>query len=1371
MSQSVLLQARGIYSFPNTLSEVPQGALTTADNTVIDRNGVIESRRGNQQYGTTFGVTTDIASQLMTYKKTLLMQYNDTIQYDSDGNGTWLPFSGSYAPAQAGLRTKYIEANGNFYFTSSNGVECISAVSASQFTTASDYIRQAGGIQALDVSGSLDYSTGGWFIYPTSSPGQSKVAYRVTWAFYDANGDFVEGVPSSRLVLTNYSTTSSANVILTFQIPAQILDLAPNNTQFFYTIYRTAVVQTSVGVTLATLDPGDEEYQVIQSYPTSAQLLAGTVTVTDNVPESFRANGALLYTNPVSGQGILQSNYPPPFALDIALYNQTTFYANTYNLQQFNLALLSTLNLISGTSTITIDGQTYTFVGTPEIQSFTFDTQANTTDGGYFLLNSASNARQYFVWFNKSGLPEIQTITFDNTTMPLAGSYFLINSANNTNLYFVWFDPTGSTSAPTGSDTTGRTGIRVATLGLTTGTQIAAAVAAILPTSDFIAVASSNSVTVTNTATGVTTEAVNGLYPVGGSFSVTVNQAGVNSTSAPTNPDTVGRLGIEVDISVVTIGPSAPASAVANAVALAINNNSDFNNPLAVASGATVVITNADNGISAAATNGYTLTEPSGSLISGGNTVNITNHSFNDGQQIEYTTTGTPIGGLTSTDKYYIINATTNTFQLSLTAGGSAISLTEGTGNQIFSLGVGGDFSTTVLQAGTGVTGSFYTFTTSAANATANAVYSNNSQTFNVISTVYSTTSPTQVLVCYGTGAPTASGTLTKTTGAGDATIGYSAFTYTINEVVLGNNVSPAISIDETARSLVAAVNKNLASNVSAFYTSGPTDLPGLMLFQNQNLSAAAFTITTNSTQTGNEFSPALPISGSSVKSSNTAQINAIFYSKYQQPEAVPLVNYFLVGPKDKAILRILPIRTGLMIFKEDGIYQLTGNNGQFVINPFDSSALLLAPDSAQVLNNQVYMFSSQGVVTVSDTGVSVISRPIENSLQQVITPAYDYIPNTFGVAYEADRAYLLWTVTNTNDTVPTQCFRYNTFTTAWTRWPISKNCGVVLINQNVLYLGPCDQNFIEQERKTITRTDYADRVYSLTVPDTAINGTTLTLSSNSLATAGDSLVQVQNLTIYDYNQMLQKLDLDIGTGYHNYYATLNASPGVDLRTAVNNLAHKLDTDPGLHETNFYSSLGLGPTFANIQSDFNIIVGLLNTNIYISYPNFPLSSGTETFETSIVSVINNTNNVTLLYEVPFVVGPIQLYEGIDCDITWVPQTFGDPSISKHVSEGTFLFDNTSFNGATVSYASDLSQNFESVDFDESGIGDWGYFVWDDQNWGGNGTQVPLRTYIPRYKQYCRFIIPNFTHINAREKFSLLGTSLTFRPIGERAYRS
>lgn len=64
-----------------------------------------------------------------------------------------------------------------------------------------------------------------------------------------------------------------------------------------------------------------------------------------------------------------------------------------------------------------------------------------------------------------------------------------------------------------------------------------------------------------------------------------------------------------------------------------------------------------------------------------------------------------------------------------------------------------------------------YTFTVSSASATAGATYTNNGVTFTVESTIASATT----LVAYGTGVPAASGTLTKASGTGDATITFSA--------------------------------------------------------------------------------------------------------------------------------------------------------------------------------------------------------------------------------------------------------------------------------------------------------------------------------------------------------------------------------------------------------------------------------------------------------------------------------------------------------------------------------------------------------------------------------------------------------------------
>lgn len=64
-----------------------------------------------------------------------------------------------------------------------------------------------------------------------------------------------------------------------------------------------------------------------------------------------------------------------------------------------------------------------------------------------------------------------------------------------------------------------------------------------------------------------------------------------------------------------------------------------------------------------------------------------------------------------------------------------------------------------------------YLFTVTAANATAADTYTNNGETFTVVETIAGGTT----LRCTGTGAPDASGTLTKSAGSGDATITFSS--------------------------------------------------------------------------------------------------------------------------------------------------------------------------------------------------------------------------------------------------------------------------------------------------------------------------------------------------------------------------------------------------------------------------------------------------------------------------------------------------------------------------------------------------------------------------------------------------------------------
>jgi hypothetical protein len=243
-----------------------------------------------------------------------------------------------------------------------------------------------------------------------------------------------------------------------------------------------------------------------------------------------------------------------------------------------------------------------------------------------------------------------------------------------------------------------------------------------------------------------------------------------------------------------------------------------------------------------------------------------------------------------------------------------------------------------------------------------------------------------------------------------------------------------------------------------------------------------------------------------SQESDNEVKTNRIYISKPLQPEAVPLLQRLDVGSADAEIRRIIALRDSTFILKDDGIYRMTGEDvGSFRVAPFDTTAIIKAPESAVAFNNQVMTFSDQGVIAIADAGVSSMSRPIENSLLEISQYA-NFQDNTFGISYDSERKYILYTVTADSDTYSTQAWVYNSFTNAWTRWPLSRVCGIVNREDNKLYQGHPTNDYVYQERKSFTRLDYADEDYAVTI--TVVSSYTITVSSATACVVGMTLKQ-----------------------------------------------------------------------------------------------------------------------------------------------------------------------------------------------------------------------------------------------------------------------
>jgi hypothetical protein len=317
-----------------------------------------------------------------------------------------------------------------------------------------------------------------------------------------------------------------------------------------------------------------------------------------------------------------------------------------------------------------------------------------------------------------------------------------------------------------------------------------------------------------------------------------------------------------------------------------------------------------------------------------------------------------------------------------------------------------------------------------------------------------------------------------------------------------------AQDIADTAKSICKVVNR-YASNttINAYYMSGYDDLPGKMMFEGLNYSVTAFAFTSSRTAsfTGGG-GVVLPIT-----SSADARSNGLAFSKPGLPEAVPAVNMLFIGNESAPIRRIIPLRDSMFVLKDDGIFRITGtDSSSTVVEPFDNTARIIGPETAVVLNNQIFALTDQGVVAITDTGATVVSRPIEDQFLALFGPAMSTIRSVaFGIGYETDRKYLLFMPTLSADTEATQAFVYNFFTNTWTRWGFSAPCGCVRASTGKIYLANPTQPWVYEERKDYSYTDHADYIQDTTIDSVSSNGLTVTISAGTdLIAVGDVLLQ-----------------------------------------------------------------------------------------------------------------------------------------------------------------------------------------------------------------------------------------------------------------------
>lgn len=352
-------------------------------------------------------------------------------------------------------------------------------------------------------------------------------------------------------------------------------------------------------------------------------------------------------------------------------------------------------------------------------------------------------------------------------------------------------------------------------------------------------------------------------------------------------------------------------------------------------------------------------------------------------------------------------------------------------------------------------------------------------------------------------------------------TIAGTVYTAAASEVIatgtfqLFTGGTPSQNITNTANSLVRVINRYVSNTlVYAYYSSGYSDLPGRITLQERGIGGSTFNAA--SSRAG-AFVP--DIGTTTAVSSNTNTPNGIAISKFLQPEAFPLGQVLKAGSADKSILRILALRDYVLIFKQDGVYQIVGTDiGSFAVQEVDVTAILRGIETAVVLNNKVYFFSNQTVASMTFSEGEVLkSLPVKEELLVLSSPLYpNFDTASYGIAYESENTYILGTVTNTTDTASTQYYVYNYLTDNWTNWtfPYTMGTGFVNPTDNKLYFGSVDSGsrFVWQERKNYAETDFADN--SAAVNIVSSSGFSVTVTSSAAAQVGWTLSQADRISV-----------------------------------------------------------------------------------------------------------------------------------------------------------------------------------------------------------------------------------------------------------------
>lgn len=268
----------------------------------------------------------------------------------------------------------------------------------------------------------------------------------------------------------------------------------------------------------------------------------------------------------------------------------------------------------------------------------------------------------------------------------------------------------------------------------------------------------------------------------------------------------------------------------------------------------------------------------------------------------------------------------------------------------------------------------------------------------------------------------------------------------------------------------------------------------GFPIFTTSTFSASPFTVVCSR--------PSAFDSEATVTATNDDKPNRLYWSLPDEPEAVPLVNYTDVGSEVFPILALAPVRDALLVFKQDGVFRVSGSApNAWVVECIETDLRLLRPEAVAVCAGVAYAWCDRGFFAVDGGGARSLSTGAIDVELRTAAQLVDAGATSHGawVAAWPERQLVLFGVpglVNADTTV--RIYAHSLVTNAFSEWPLAWDAVAESVNDDLYFAQRADGTIVDYEaRHAVAAPRGYDRVHAISAIVSFV-GTTLVVAMSA---------------------------------------------------------------------------------------------------------------------------------------------------------------------------------------------------------------------------------------------------------------------------------